>query len=136
MLSETPYEAVTEGVRVRVSPLYMPAESAPAEGRHFWSYTIEIANLSARPVRLVNRYWRIVDATGHVQEVRGAGVVGKQPLLQPGEAFTYTSGCPLTAPSGMMGGHYEMIDLAAKTAFLAIVPTFALDSPATDRRAN
>lgn len=130
------YEEVTEGVRIRVTPAYQPAESAPADHRYFWSYTIEITNLSARTVKLVNRYWRIVDATGAENEVRGDGVVGKQPTLQPGEAFTYTSGCPLNAPSGMMGGHYGMIDVKSHLPFVAIVPTFALDSPYTNRRAN
>lgn len=128
------YEEITEGVRIRVTPAYAPTESAPADHRYFWSYTVEITNLSARTVKLVNRYWRIVDATGKEQEVRGDGVVGKQPTLQPGEAFTYTSGCPLSAPSGMMGGHYGMIDVHAHLPFVAIVPTFALDSPYTDRR--
>lgn len=128
------YEEITEGVRIRVKPAYVPEESAPADHRYFWSYTIEITNLSARTVKLINRYWRIVDAAGHESEVRGDGVVGKQPTLQPGESFTYTSGCPLSAPSGMMGGHYGMMDLKAHTPFVVMVPTFALDSPYTDRR--
>jgi len=130
------YEETTDGVRIRVTPAFQPAESAPQEGRYFWAYTIEILNLSARAVRLINRYWRIVDAAGVEHEVRGDGVVGKQPVLQPGEAFTYTSGCPLTAPSGMMGGHYGMMDIVSHLPFTAIVPTFALDSPYANRRAN
>lgn len=136
MQSDTPYEAITEGVRVRATPTFLPAESAPDDGRYFWAYTIEIANLSARTVQLIDRYWRIVDATGHEQEVRGEGVVGKQPVLHPGEAFTYTSGCPLAAPSGMMGGRYGMIVLEGRVPFEVVVPTFALDSPQADRRAN
>jgi len=130
------YEEVTEGVRIRVTPTFMPAESAPEEGRYFWAYTIEILNLSARTVKLMNRYWRIVDAQGVESEVRGDGVIGKQPVLKPGEAFTYTSGCPLGAPSGMMGGHYGMIDIAAHMPLTVIVPTFALDSPYANTRAN
>lgn len=130
------YEEITDGVRIRVTPAFQPAESAPEEGRYFWAYTIEILNLSARAVRLMNRYWRIVDAHGVEHEVRGDGVVGKQPLLRPGEAFTYTSGCPLTAPSGMMGGHYGMIDIDGHLPFTVVVPTFALDSPYANQRAN
>jgi ApaG protein len=130
------YEETTDGVRIRVTPAFQPADSAPEEGRYFWAYTIEILNLSARTVRLMNRYWRIVDAMGVEHEVRGDGVVGKQPLLRPGEAFTYTSGCPLTAPSGMMGGHYGMIDVDRHLPFTAVVPTFALDSPHANMRAN
>jgi ApaG protein len=133
---EAMYEETTDGVRVRATPAYQPAESAPADGRYFWAYTIEILNLSARTVRLMNRYWRIVDANGGVHEVRGDGVVGKQPVLKPGEAFTYTSGCPLTAPSGMMGGHYGMVDVGNHMPFTVTVPTFALDSPQASKRAN
>ena len=130
------YEQVTEGIRVLVTPQFLPDESAPEESRFMWAYTIEINNLSHRTVQLINRYWRIVDGRGGVQEVRGEGVVGKQPTLMPGEGFAYTSGCPLTTPSGMMGGHYEMVDVSSGEDFIAVVPTFALESPQSQTRAN
>lgn len=136
MASEQTYEELTEGVRVRATPSFDVTESVPDEGRFMWSYAIEIANLSARPVQLINRYWRIVDAHGHAQEVRGEGVVGKQPLLQPGEAFSYVSRCPLNAPSGMMGGHYGLIYADTSEPLIVTVPTFALDSPFANKRAN
>jgi ApaG protein len=136
MASDSSYEETTDGVRVRATPAFDASESAPSEGRFMWAYTIEITNLSARTVKLVNRYWRIVDARGQEQEVRGEGVVGKQPVLRPGEAFTYTSRCPLAAPSGMMGGHYGLIDVGTGAPLTVAVPTFALDSPFSDKRAN
>ena len=129
------YEAVTHGIHVRVEPQYLEAQSAPAQSRFFWAYTIEIENRSDVTVRLRARYWHITDANGRVQEVRGAGVVGETPTLKQGQVYSYTSGCPLGTPSGIMVGHYEMVDEAGKTFNIAI-PAFSLDSPHARRTIN
>ena len=122
------YKAVTRGISVTVMPRFMPEESSPGDGRYFFAYTVEIINQSLARVQLKARYWRIVDGRGHVQEVRGAGVVGKQPVLGPGESFSYTSGCPLTTPSGTMQGTYAMVTTEGET-FEVEIPAFSLDSP-------
>jgi ApaG protein len=122
------YQSQTHGVRVTVVPEFMQRESAPAEGRYFWAYTIEIINLSQRTLRLMTRHWLITDGRGEVHEVRGEGVVGQQPVLAPGESFSYTSGCPLTTPDGTMSGHYTML-AEDGTSVLVAVPLFPLDSP-------
>lgn len=121
-------EAETRGVIVRVTPRFLAAESDPGAGRYFWSYTVEVENTSDITVQLVARFWRITDNRGRVQEVRGPGVVGEQPILPPGEAFTYTSGCPLEVASGMMQGTYTMVTEAG-ARFEAEIPPFSLDSP-------
>jgi ApaG protein len=126
------YKAVTRGISVTVTPRYMPEESSPEAGRYFFAYTVEIINMSLERVQLRARYWRITDEQGRVQEVRGAGVVGEEPVLGPGESFSYTSGCPLTTPSGTMQGHYLM-ETAAGETFQAEIPAFSLDSSPTKR---
>ena len=122
------YEAVTRGIRVAVTPRFVSEESSPEEGKFFFAYTVEITNLGEERVQLRSRYWRIVDGQGQLQEVRGLGVVGKQPVLGPGESFSYTSGCPLTTPDGTMEGRYTMVTAAGET-FQATIPAFSLDSP-------
>jgi ApaG protein len=122
------YEAVTRGIRVSVTPRFLEEESAPDEGRYFFAYTIDITNLTSERVQLRSRYWRIVDGNGKVQEVRGAGVVGKQPVIGAGETFNYTSGCPLTTPNGTMEGRYTMVGTGGET-FEVKIPTFSLDYP-------
>jgi ApaG protein len=129
------YESETDGVAIRVTPTFMPQESEPDEGKYFWAYTIEIENRSQRLVQLLTRYWRISSADG-TQEVAGDGVVGKQPVIRPGEIHRYTSGVPLTSPSGMMGGHYGMVETESGRAFDVTIPTFALDTPMSTERAN
>ena len=134
------YETVTPieggGVAIRVTPMFMPQESDADAGTFFWAYTIEIENRSPRLVQLLTRYWRISSASGHAQEVEGDGVVGKQPVIRPGEIHRYTSGVPLDAPSGLMGGHYGMVETQSGLHFRATIPTFALDSPMSTQRAN
>ena len=103
------YEAVTSAIRVRVTPRFLEDQSTPEESRYFWAYTVEIANEGSDVVQLRSRIWRITDADGHTEEVRGPGVVGEQPVLAPGEAFEYTSACPLTTPFGSMRGTYQMV---------------------------
>jgi ApaG protein len=122
------YEAVTRGIRVRVTPQFLDDQSSPEDTQFFWRYTIDIVNESGDTVRLRSRYWRITDARGMTEEVRGPGVVGKTPVLAPGTSFRYTSGCPLTTPSGIMVGTYQMTNEAGELFDVAI-PTFSLDSP-------
>ena len=128
MHSAPAYTAETEGVVVRVRPSYLAGQSDPAESRWVWAYQVEIVNLSGGPVQLVARRWTITDALGRVEEVRGPGVVGEQPVLKPGEMFEYTSGCPLPTSSGFMVGSYQMENAGGETFDIAI-PAFSLDSP-------
>lgn len=122
------YEAVTRDIRVRVTPAYIEDQSSPDEGYHFWAYTVEITNESAVTVQLQTRYWLITDANGRQETVRGPGVVGQTPAIPPGQSFTYTSGCPLSTPSGFMTGSYQM-QLDDGTRFDVAIPAFSLDSP-------
>lgn len=102
-------EALTRGVRVRVQAEYSADQSAPAKNQWFFLYTVTISNESDQTVQLLTRHWLITDGTGHIEEVRGPGVVGKQPTMKPGESFEYTSGCPLSTPFGVMEGTYQMV---------------------------
>ena len=122
------YRAVTRGIQVTVTPRYLADKSSPEQGRYFWAYTIEIKNLGKVTVQLKTRHWKITDGQGHVQEVRGPGVVGEQPVLKPGERFEYTSGVPLNTPTGLMAGTYQMVADNGER-FDAEVPAFSLDSP-------
>jgi ApaG protein len=126
------YKAVTRGIRVTVMPRYLDEESSPEDGRFFFAYTVEITNMTTERVQLRSRYWRIMDGNGKLQEVRGAGVIGKQPVLGPGETFNYTSGCPLTTPDGTMEGTYTMVTGKGES-FQAAIPAFSLDSPFAKR---
>ena len=122
------YRATTNGIEVSVRPHFLPEHSDPEKSRYVWAYDVEIRNTGTEPVRLRNRHWVIRDANGHVEEVRGPGVVGEQPLLGPGDAFSYTSGCPLTTPSGFMAGSYEM-EREDGSRFPVEIPAFSLDLP-------
>jgi len=106
--SDTPFVTVTQGVRVRVWPSYNEGASKPEGSVFVYTYTIEITNEGKTPVRLISRHWIIRDGFAKTEHVRGPGVVGHQPRLEPGEAFTYTSSCPLPTPSGSMEGSYQM----------------------------
>src|SRR5262245_64650920 len=103
------YMTVTRNIEVTVTPRFLPERSSPQQGHFFWAYTISITNKGSETVQLKTRHWRITDATGRVQDVRGEGVVGEQPRLAPGESFEYTSGVPLPTPSGFMVGSYSMV---------------------------
>jgi ApaG protein len=122
------YYAITRDIKVSVKPVYLEGQSTPDERHFVWAYQIKIENQSNATVQLVNRYWHITDALGRVQEVRGAGVVGEQPTLKPGQAFEYTSGTPLPTPSGIMKGSYEMLTEGGEV-FNIEVPAFSLDLP-------
>lgn len=122
------YKKTTESIVITVHPRFLTEESFPNAGHYTWSYHVEILNEGKERVQLINRYWNITDAKGQIKEVRGEGVVGAQPVLNPGEGFEYTSFVPLSTPSGMMSGTYEMLRTNG-TMFNAVIPTFSLDSP-------
>src|SRR5215813_528103 len=109
------YHAVTREIEVTVRPRFLPERSSPDNGYFFWAYTIEITNRGADTVQLKTRHWRITDAHGRLQEVRGAGVVGEEPVLEPGKSFEYTSGVPLPTPSGFMVVSYGMVTAAGES---------------------
>ena len=123
-------EAVTRGIRVHVVSEYAPNQSRPAHNQWFFLYTVTISNEGPETVQLLTRHWIITDGTGHVEEVRGPGVVGKQPTLQPGESFEYTSGCPLGTPFGVMEGSYQMVTGDGEEFDVKIAP-FTLSEPYT-----
>ncbi len=128
------YTATTRGIRVTVRSFYLADQSRPEEGAYVWAYRIRIENHGRETVQLLRRTWLITDARGRTQRVHGAGVVGQQPLLEPGEAFEYTSGTPLDTSSGFMTGTYHMLAPGSGEAFDVAIPTFSLDSPEADTR--
>jgi ApaG protein len=129
------YSAVTRNIEVSVEPFYLDDRSDPAEGRYVWAYRITIDNQSDEAVKLLSRYWQITDGAGRVEEVRGAGVVGDQPELDPGDSYQYTSGCPLSTPSGIMVGSYTMRNGKGEL-FEIDIPAFSLDLPGKSRVVN
>jgi len=135
-MHDTPaYEAETEGVLVRVRPSYLAGQSDPESGRWVWAYQVEIVNLTATTIQLMARRWVITDGQGRVEEVRGAGVVGEQPVIEPGDSYSYASGCPLGTPTGSMVGGYYMTDASGRS-FEAAIPAFSLDVPGERRVLN
>lgn len=131
----SPYTAETDGVLIKVRPSYLAGQSDPEAGRWVWAYQVEIVNLTGSPLQLMSRHWIITDASGHVEEVHGPGVIGQQPVILPGESYSYASGCPLPTPSGVMVGSYEMRD-AQGQVFEASIPAFSLDVPGYRRTLN
>jgi ApaG protein len=129
------YKATTRAIQVTVEPQYLPDQSEPSKSQYVWSYKVRIENGSDVAVQLRSRHWKITDGLGRLQEVKGPGVVGKTPLLRPGETFEYTSGTPLSTPSGIMGGTYQMVDEAG-VKFDIEIPTFSLDTPTAQRSLN
>ena len=129
------YRAVTHGIQVTVTPRFVSERSSPSNGYFFWAYTIDIVNHGSDTVQLKTRHWRITDALGRLQEVKGPGVVGEEPTLRPGESFEYTSGVPLPTPSGFMEGTYGMVTMAGGR-FAIDIPAFSLDSPNEGRTLN
>ena len=130
------YHATTRGITVTVRTFYLEDQSAPDDGKWMWAYQVRIENHGREAVQLLRRTWRITDAHGRMQIVQGAGVVGEQPLLEPGEAFEYTSGTPLDTSSGFMAGAYHMVVTASGEAFDAEIPPFSLDSPHQPRQVH
>ena len=129
------YKAVSREIEVKVTPRFLPDRSSPDNGYYFWAYTVTLTNLGHETVQLKTRHWRITDGLGRLQEVRGAGVIGKEPVLRPGEDFEYTSGVPLQTPSGFMNGTYGMVTETGEP-FDIDIPAFSLDSPSAQRTLN
>lgn len=121
-------EAITRGIRVHVEPRFDPSRSRPAANQWFFLYTVTISNEGTETVQLLTRHWIITGEGGRVEEVKGPGVVGEQPVLAPGQSFRYTSGCPLTTASGTMHGSYQMVT-ADGEAFDAVIAPFILSEP-------
>lgn len=129
------YSALTRNIAVTVKPFYLADRSDPEESRYVWGYRVTIDNQSDDRVKLLSRYWHITDGAGKVEEVRGAGVVGEQPELNPGDSYQYTSGCPLSTPSGFMVGRYTMRNQRGEE-FDIDIPAFSLDLPGHSRTVN
>lgn len=129
------YTASTSSVTIIVQPSYLEDELTPADNQFRWAYHVRIENQSTDTIKLVSRYWRITDALGRVQEVRGSGVVGEQPVLKPGQAYEYRSWTPLPTPSGIMVGSYQM-EREGGELFDVAIPAFSLDSPYQPIRLN
>ncbi|HYM30455.1 MAG TPA: Co2+/Mg2+ efflux protein ApaG [Candidatus Cybelea sp.] len=129
------YQKTTRSIVVTVKPTYLADRSSPSDDRYMWAYEVRIENHGHETVRLRSRHWHITDALGRVLEVRGPGVIGEQPVLEPGQAFEYTSGTPLSTPSGIMEGSYRM-ETRDGESFDAAIPAFSLDSPQAGRRLN
>lgn len=123
-------EAKKYDIAIEVVTQYMPEQSDPEEDRYFFAYSITVTNVGSEPAQLVSRHWIITDADGKIEEVRGLGVVGHQPMLKPGESFEYTSGCPLATPVGTMKGSYQMV-AEDGSRFDAPIPEFILAMPRT-----
>ena len=124
------YVETTNGIEIRVEPAYVPEQSDPDAGYYFFAYRVRIANRSEKSAKLMSRHWIITDGNGHTEEVRGDGVVGEQPLLEPGATYEYTSACPLPTPTGNMRGSYQMVDEAGQRLTVRI-PLFFLRHPNT-----
>ncbi len=122
------YQKETRAIEITVKPFYLEEQSEPDDSHFVFAYHIRIQNNGRDVVQLLNSYWQITDGLGRMQEVRGPGVVGEQPVLRPGEAFEYTSGCPLNTATGIMVGTYEMETLDGER-FDVDIPAFSLDSP-------
>jgi ApaG protein len=129
------YSETTRAITVTVRPTYLEDQSSPGEGHYVWAYRVRIENNGGEPVQLLRRHWRVTDAMGRVQEIKGSGVVGEQPVLQPGASYEYTSGTPLATPSGFMVGSYQM-ESAKGEKFDIAIPAFSLDSPHEKMRLN
>lgn len=129
------YSETTRSLTVTVQPIYLEDQSSPTDNHFVWAYRVRIENGGEETVQLLRRHWKITDAIGRIQEVKGSGVVGEQPVLHPGDSYEYTSGTPLSTPSGIMEGTYQMETLAGERFDIA-VPAFSLDSPHQTMRLN
>ncbi|MDP2330168.1 MAG: Co2+/Mg2+ efflux protein ApaG [Reyranella sp.] len=129
------YTATTRAICVTVRPQYLPDQSDPAKSQYVWAYQVRIENKGDFTVQLRSRHWKITDGLGRLQEVKGPGVVGKTPMLRPGDVFEYTSGTPLSTPSGIMGGTYQMVSESGEN-FDIEIPDFSLDTPTAKRNLN
>lgn len=121
---------LTQGILVEAESFYVPEQSSPEENHYFFSYRIQIKNESDQKAQLLNRHWIITDGHGRIHEVKGPGVIGKQPELEPGQSFEYESFCPLETPTGLMKGFYEMKS-SKGDSFLVEIPAFFLVEPSS-----
>lgn len=128
MTDPNTYAETTSSITITVEPFYLDEQSEPTEGHFVWAYHVRIENNGEETVQLKTRHWRIIDSLGNVQEVQGEGVIGEQPVLDPGVSFEYTSGTPLSTPSGIMAGTYQM-ETGTGRSFDVTIPAFSLDSP-------
>jgi len=135
LLAKPMYQQRTRSIHISVEPFYVDDQSSPASGRFVFGYRVQIDNEGDEAVQLMSRYWQITDSLGRTMEVEGSGVVGEQPLIEPGDSFEYTSGTPLTTPSGVMSGRYLMVTASGET-FDADIPAFSLDAPGAQMRLN
>jgi ApaG protein len=129
------YCETTRSITITVRPVYLEQHSSPDDDHYVWAYHVRIENQGGETVQLRRRHWRITDGLGRLQEVRGPGVVGEQPVLAPGQSYEYTSATPLSTPSGIMVGTYEM-DTPQGESFAVAIPAFSLDSPHQSIRLN
>ena len=129
------YKTTTRAIVVSVEPFYLAEQSEPVKERWVFGYRVRIENAGTETVQLLTRHWQITDGRGRMVEVRGEGVVGEQPRLEPGESFQYTSGTPLPTPSGIMAGSYEMVNEDGEH-FDVTIPAFSLDAPGVRRALN
>ncbi|AAW70632.1 Co2+/Mg2+ efflux protein ApaG [Wolbachia endosymbiont of Brugia malayi] len=128
------YTLTTNSVEVTVLPVYIEEQSIPYENCYVWMYNVKIKNKSLSTIQLLSRHWQIIDYKGKINEIVGAGVIGEQPVIKPGEVFKYTSGTYLNAPSGIMQGKYEFLNEENTKVFEVTIPSFSLDSPYTNIR--
>lgn len=129
------FQAETKGIVVTVTAEYQPEDSQPQNEHWYFAYTVEITNRSEETVQLLSRHWKITDGLGRLREVEGLGVVGEQPILNPGDQFIYTSGCPMPTPTGIMHGSYRM--MGERGVFFDVeIPAFSLDAPDVRRVLN
>jgi len=129
------FEEMTEDISVAVQSYFLEEQSDPEEGQYIWAYRIRIHNHSTLSAKLLSRHWIITNGRGAVKEVKGDGVIGEQPLIRPGASYVYTSGSPLSTPSGFMRGSFQMID-SENRIFSVAIPAFSLDSPYCSQNIN
>ena len=129
------FSKTTNNINISVKPYYLEEQSEPDEQHFVWAYQVTINNLGKQTVQLKKRFWKIIDSNGAKKEVRGDGVIGEQPVLHPGKKYEYTSGTPLTTPSGFMEGYYEM-ETTEGNKFDVSIPLFSLDSPYSSNQIN
>ncbi|MFK7866623.1 MAG: Co2+/Mg2+ efflux protein ApaG [Alphaproteobacteria bacterium] len=123
-----PYSQTTDKIEIMVEPFFLEDRSSQEQSIYVWAYQVQIINHGAENIQLISRFWRITDGRGHVEEVEGEGVVGEQPIIKPKHIYQYASGCPLKTDSGIMSGHYVMVDANHKE-FKVEIPAFSLDCP-------
>lgn len=124
-----PVQQVTEGVSVTVECFYQSSQSAPVNGEYLFAYRVTIENFSTMPVKLLRRHWHIVDSNGSYREVEGEGVVGVQPIIEPGNSYQYISACSLRTDIGKMYGSYKMENLYNKKELIVQIPEFQMIAP-------